>query len=263
LTLNLTLHSTAFREAVRRHIEEKAKITGEAVSAVHGGRQVAALRGLAELIGATSSEDQHMVILHATAKATGRYSDAKAKFEPSPRQKTLLARIGQLQDTPSASVSLEELCSGGVADWVDLQGQRNSETSARLQEAAEQIRELEARVADLDEKAKGRADAERKLASAEHERDHANKLVDELRERLGAREPDEKPDKPRRVSLQKETGDPRHIGIYFSEIDGERIYEIGYADEDGRRRWKTIGPDLEEAIALRRELTEQKEEVAA
>jgi hypothetical protein len=266
LTLHLTLQSTAFREALRRSIEEKAERTQEAVNSIIGRRQAATLRSLAELVGTTSHEDQHMVILYEVAKATGRYADARPEFTPSPRQPTLLSRIGQTQDTPTAAASLVELATGGVADWVEQQRQKASETTEALNRAAREIRDLETRVADRNEIAERLGVAERALADSESERKKLSGSVEELRQRLGARETPEKAEKPRRTNLMKQTGEPAHKGIYFNEGEEGRIYEIGFADDTGARRWKVIGPDLQEAIALRAELDgkpTQREEVAA
>ena len=53
----------------------------------------------------------------------------------------------------------------------------------------------------------------------------------------------------------KEQGLDEHKGVYYTEREGERIYEIGFT-EDGKQKWPTIGPDLDEAIAARAAVTE-------
>ena len=65
----------------------------------------------------------------------------------------------------------------------------------------------------------------------------------------------QKTEKPRRISLWKETGLDQQRGVYYTEREGERIYEIGFT-EDGKQKWPTIGPDLDEAIAARAAVTE-------
>src|SRR3954447_19236241 len=57
---------------------------------------------------------------------------------------------------------------------------------------------------------------------------------------------DEEGERARRVKVDGQ----EHI--YSSErADGSTVYEVRYLAEDGKRRWKTVGPDLHEAIALR------------
>ncbi len=74
--------------------------------------------------------------------------------------------------------------------------------------------------------------------------------------------------KPRRISLEE------HPGIYVRPTpegdlprEDERIFEIGFPDDKGKQKWKTVGTDLNEAIALRKELAgkpyEAKEAVIA
>jgi integrase len=43
-----------------------------------------------------------------------------------------------------------------------------------------------------------------------------------------------------------------HPGVYWGlNARGQKVYEIGYTDSSGTRRWKTIGPHLKAAVAAR------------
>jgi len=59
-----------------------------------------------------------------------------------------------------------------------------------------------------------------------------------------------KPAKPRRRVVDG------HPGVYYKDTAEGEVYEVMWT-EDGRTRWKTIGPNLEEAIAERAALSTQ------
>jgi len=56
------------------------------------------------------------------------------------------------------------------------------------------------------------------------------------------------PDKPRRTAVKN------HPGIYWREGKGGRRYEISFTDSEGRRRWKVVEGNLEDAKAAREDL---------
>src|SRR5437870_4332966 len=67
-------------------------------------------------------------------------------------------------------------------------------------------------------------------------------------------EPNDTPQAPkRRVSVKN------HPGIYRRPIGAKRWrYEITYVDSAGRRRWQTIGDNLEQAQVALEEITGRK-----
>jgi hypothetical protein len=51
-------------------------------------------------------------------------------------------------------------------------------------------------------------------------------------------------------------------GVYWNETSEGTVYEIGYPGPDGKTKWKTIGGDLNEAIAARKELVSNGKDAA-
>ena len=222
LTLHLTLHSTVFREAVCRFLEQKAQRTEDTLSDRFRRRKAAKLRSLSEQIGATNHESQAIYTLYATAKAAGLYRDSDAEFQPSPSQNKLLARLGGSPESPMAGTTLEEMVSGGVFDFIEGTRQKSGEAAERLREAAQQIKALEARVADREEIAEKLGVTERALTNTEQERDKLAEQVDKLGERLGAVEGG-KSESRKKAERKVVEG---HPGVYIRETAEGPAYVV-------------------------------------
>jgi hypothetical protein len=254
LTLHLALHSTVFREAVYEVISEKAEVTREAFGTTSKG-QAATLRNLAEHVRALNHESQPLYTLYVIAKADGRYREG-GEYEPSPNEKKILGNIGTYPAlTPTAAVSLEEMAAGAVANFIENQDRRVGEAVERWNQAADEIRQLEERVADRDEVAEKLGVAERTLERAEAERRKLTAQVEELRERLVTA-----PEKPRKADWKAIES---YTGVYGKEQAEGLVYGIKYPNPEkpGAVLTETVGTDLDEAVALREERVKANEKV--
>jgi len=159
-------------------------------------------------------------------------------------------------DTPRPADAILELVAAGVEDlredraMVDRNVAEAERRLAEVDEAAGKRAELEARISELE----AEAEAERQRANnMEGQRNTLRELVAQLESVRGKVRADagktNGETKPRREKVEG------HTGVYERPSpDGRPVYEIGWT-EDGRQRWQTIGPDLNEAIETRERLT--------
>jgi hypothetical protein len=106
--------------------------------------------------------------------------------------------------------------------------------------------------------------AEARAEQLDLELEQANADLAQAREQLGHLQAmvggEEKSSRPKQ-ERQRVEGEGM-TGIYFHETEDGPLFEISWP-ENGKTRWKRVGYDLDEAVALRKELTGQKVEVTA
>ncbi len=182
-------------------------------------------------------------------------------WEPGSLQSDLLGRLGTQGPAPQADTTLNELVAAGVSDLAEhaagVQAKAFSQRDTALAES-DQLREQAERVPQLVEQLE---EAQAQVNSLTSDNQELEGKVAYLREHFQAKVEATPSKKARRTKVEGEKG------VYFNDTSEGRVYEIGYPDDEGKQRWKTVGPDLEEAIALRRELAgkpfEAKEPVPA
>jgi integrase len=59
------------------------------------------------------------------------------------------------------------------------------------------------------------------------------------------------------MASKRRTSVKGHPGVYWHKVAGGRRYEISYVDSKGRRRWKTVDGNLDDAQAARNDLHQQ------
>lgn len=244
------------------HIPEKIRHQAKAASEALGrdGRgHVAALEALAGHIETVHVHDPRMCSI---TEINGVYGD-REKFEPGPTQKRLLDRLGgAFETTPPPDSMLNELIFAGIVDLIEHYGRAQGELRRERDEALQEAGKAREHAQANDEATAALEIAQRRLGELEAENDTLTQQVLYLRGHLGERadEPTEK--QPKKARRTKVDG---HRGVYSYETADGPVYEIGYED-NGKRRWKKVGPDLDEAIALRAEMVEkasEREAVAA
>lgn len=271
LTLDKTLkpgqrYSKNIAAHIRGEVIEKVK------RAVVGHEQrTAALSTLADHIeGSLDNESQSLVALAAIANAwPGSRWSAREDFDPTPSQSRMLLRLATLRygaTAPPPEVSVDELLTGAIFDFVEAVEQERRGAARKLQEAQVERNKAVEKLADLTESDDECTALRNQLDAATEECNELRQVVEAQRELLEIEysppEPSspesstpesstpESPDTPRRVKVEGETG------IYENpKADGSTVYEISYPDDNGRTRWKVVGPDLDEARQLRAELT--------
>ncbi len=250
-TLRRRAGSDGLAPAIAGHVRGQA----DAAEAALGGdaaRHVESLRTFAQYVEARPQDDLRIVALYALNGSVGA---GGVEYAVGPSQAELFGRLGVDGPAPLPSATLDELVAVAVEDALAHAGQRGEQASREA--AASQAEAQTAREA---------ADA---ATGAIRERDALTVEVAELRAEVASKDgqishlqtmiaaPSEKPSGPRRRKRL-----PGHEGIYFTDRPTGRVYEITW-QEDGRRRWRTVGDDLDEAIAARAELAQEPEGAAA
>lgn len=252
--------SPALKESLQRYLREMAqkiftaeKNPGESP---YLKRHAAALGALDSHLEALDPEDQRLRALALIAEARRE----RETFTPGKQQKVLLQVVGESGPPPPADDVLNELVVCGLSDLIDFLAEK----------AQQEISAARAVETDIEEN----REAEEQLRAAEHQEQLSSAIgraedleaeCEELREQLeflqgflksNGVEPKPKA-KTRRTKVEGETG------VYWSDTTAGRMYEINFTGPDGKTKWKTIGPDLEEAIEARKALTESGKELVA
>jgi molybdopterin converting factor small subunit len=174
-------------------------------------------------------------------------------FEMTPTMRDLIARLGaRAEKVPTPDETLTELTMAAVEDLAEALQRKVGAANRERDEADEKARLNASAVTRAQERDTELKEAREVIAGLTGELEEAQASLTFLRER-GSVEPEpkataaspKKPDKPRRTSVDGETG------IYFNEAVEGRPYEINYRDADKKQHWETIGFDLEEARARR------------
>jgi hypothetical protein len=226
-------------------------------------KHAAALRMLDDYIAGLGPEDQRLYTLEQLNIAShgNRHS-----FEPGEQQKRILGIIGTSEAPPPPSATLDELVMAGVTDHLE----HVRKTAANAGELAQK---LEATQEKLDGERNKRAAVEAVVEEARIEAEASAEELRQAQERneyleqvLGNGEVARRRErtKQRRTKVEGETG------IYTVPSEGGEVFEIGWSDAEGKKRWRILSPDasIVEARELRAELSgkphkEAREPVAA
>lgn len=254
-TLGWRLGGSEFITGLRSHIQAKADNAPQVLGDGAWVRQhVAALRDFDNFLAGLAPDDPRLIILDCVAEErTPRPRFAhEFRFEPTEHQQLLLARLGNSGPPPPPSMTLEELAASAVKDFAEERRAALYAAQAASRAAEERTTALEAELerrvgldAELDE-------AQSKIVTLEGELEEQERQQEELRGYLSAdgraHSPSNDELKPRRTKVDGETG------VYYRDTPDGRVYEIGFPDDKGKQRWKTVGPRLADAVELRKEL---------
>jgi hypothetical protein len=250
----------AIADHVRAQAEIAAGIPGDHI----GPRHAAALRAFAEYMAGLKPSDERVYALSVLSTLT------ESGYEPGLEQRSLLARLAVERQPPQVEATCNELVAAAADDFRQAREEENGWLKGELAEV-EETKLKAAEYLELAQKAERRAsDLDSELEAANAALSEQAAQLEHLRGMLGtpngngssagdedAAAKSKAKGKPRRVLVEGQTG------IYERQsAKGVTEYEISYYDDDRKRRWLMVGPDLEEAIATREKLTEPLEAVA-
>jgi len=248
-TLQRRAGSDGLAPAIASHLRREA----DAAEAALGGdaaRHVEALRTFAQYVEARPVEDSRIASLHVLGGVLGW---GGTDYAPGERQSQLFGLLGTGRPAPLPSATLDELVGVAIEDALAAAGvkaeQADRERGLALAEtevAREAAEAAQRAIEERDGLSVEVAELRAEIASKAAQLAHLQSMIAPTPEPSGP---------PRRKRL------PGHEGIYFKQSDAGKVYEITWR-EDGRRRWKTVGTDLQAALALREEIT-QPERAAA
>lgn len=260
----------------RKWVQEQADLL--AATRAASAKEQAALYGEYDRYLATLAPDDQRTA--ALEQANVAYKLAKGgganpqEFQPTPEQRTILARLGtpshENEFKQSAEVTLAEMVAAAAVDLKKEIGRiRNDE-----KQHGQRIREMEGRVHAAEQaEASVRAelaDRDQDNAALREENAELGKHVEFLRQQYEGIEGKPAPEeKPKRSLLGKDRS-KRHrtstAGVTFREkADGSKTFSVLVPDKngDGKDGWETVGPDYDQAIERRVEVLEQREAAAA
>lgn len=263
-TLGEPVVGDSYGNTVAGHVRDQARIARE----LHGGRQasigrkanIATLEALADFIASLPQSNQLLRALQVIEIARGTSRD---RFNPGPKANRYLAQVG-LQEV--AALDAEPTFEGLVAACaVDLAAQVGESAAAAKREAEgrEAAEQANSRLAKSLSDSEAGMDQWRNRA-IEHEAE-VRRLTSQLDHAVSMIESPETGDDASRVSVKIERGAKvsegsrrqRHPDVenLYTRKDskGATVYELGWR-EDGKQRWRTIGPDLPEALDARAQL---------
>ena len=210
-----------------------------------GGSHTEALRTLADFLSTRDQADQRIRALYLISSHFGDSDE----YLPGEAQVTLFGRLGTDGGAPLPDATLSELVGVAVEDLMTHNSgaaqtlrQERDAALARI-EAAEQAQAVaEAATEELEALRVEVAEVRATLATKDGQIAHLQAMLSG-----SDREPK---GEPRRRRL------PGHTGIYYRQTADGKTFEITWR-EGGRQRWRTVGTDLDEAIAARAALTEE------
>jgi len=230
--------------AIRRHRDELCGSRGRDYSQ----GEFEALSELAGLVERLPLDDPRLVSLMLVR---GQMGDSDT-WEPAEEQLTYLSTVGQSgHKEPSSENSLNRLVTASIEDLLEFKNGQVRRLDAQTVRDRSRAEEL----ADADRE---RNDLRLEVESLQVELEAARQeLADTTKQRdLLRTYGNGKPKKERRKAVDG------HTGIYTADTADGQKYEVGWT-EDGKQRWKTIGPDLEEACRFRAQVTGDPVPVAA
>jgi len=249
-TLQRRAGSDGLAPAIAGHVRAQADVAESALGS-DAARHVESLRTFAQYVEARPVEDLRIVTLYALGGPLGW---SGVEYTPGEKQATLFGQLGSSRPAPSPSATLDELVSVAAEDALAAAGLSAEQTSrardaalAEAQTAREAAEAAKQAIAERDTLTVEVAELQAEIASKDAMVAHLQSMI----------APAPEPSEPRRRKAVD--GTP---GVYISQRASGTAYEISWT-ENGRRRWRTIGDDLDEAIAARAEITEQTERAAA
>lgn len=235
---------------VRTFAEEKLPQRGGQFQMESAERQGAALGSFADFIKGVPRDDPRIFQLSLAPhfRAGARAWKADEPFEPSDRQLRILFALGQVRDQAGPEAVFLDFISAGIRDALVEHGELHGKMRQALGEAESARKTAEARA---DELAGVEAETDRLRGELEASRAEIAELAETrktLEAFLAAGDSGS-----RRKALADETG------IYETLSGGRLGLEIGFADAEGKRRWRKLpaGASVEDARALRKQLAGQ------
>lgn len=215
------------------------------------GRHAAALDELADFIHGMALSDPLIWGLWLLASYTG--GDTDRWGTTGQHQTMLLHQLGRGPNAPDPRSTVAELLAAGVQDFAESKAAENlrlEQLEADRTERTDQAKEIHRLERELTESKEREAALQGELTEA---KDARQQMAELLESNVAAGTPVVESKKPSKLPRREKAGD--HPGVYKrTKADGETVYEIGWM-EDGKQRWKIVGPDLEEAIAARIQVT--------
>lgn len=261
-TLGKKVIGDGYGNRVAAHLrQEAATAKGLGEQTIQLKTHVTALKALAAFVAALPQTNQVLRGLQTAENGRGIPVD---RFEPGPKARVFLAQVGLGVTAPDAAEAFEEFAAACVEDLAD----KLKEVGASARRDAERTEAAERRVAQLS----------RDLSNAEEEvtnwREKALELEAENRQLTAqvdhavamAENPEAGDDAVKGSAISRVAGKvvggsrrQRHPDVsnlyHRKDARGTTIYELGFR-EDGKQRWKTVGPNLQEALDARKELVE-------
>ncbi len=239
--LGTQVFSTGYIYAVAGYIREFR-------DRLHAARQMTApppnygaLSALADLVEGLELEDSRLFALSQLQREQGI---GEERFEPGSRQQEFLARNGDSwgSNPPLAEDALNQLVTAAVEDFISF-------THARISDLGKQNQVARQEAVALDGANEAATEARERAQNLESELGATKAEIANLSDQneLLRKHGNGQPKKQRRKVVPGETG------IYATDTANGTKYEIGWT-EDGVQRWKTIGPDLDEARKARQEV---------
>jgi hypothetical protein len=256
-TLGYLTGSDATQHVIAQYAREQARIAGEATLG-EAGQHIAALNDFAEFLATRPRHDQRLVALYRLMSQAG---DSET-YIPGEEQARLFGMLGSAGGvpTPLPDHTLSELVAAAIVDHLSTTAGAVQEVEAKRDAVQRELEVSEAARAAAESASTEVQQLRDESAAARAEADSLREQVEHLRSMLSGSE--EKRGRPTRKKLDG------HDYIYYKDAaDGERFYIVRVPEPEGKSRYETVGPDLDEALAKRDELVgrpaEQKEPVAA
>jgi hypothetical protein len=235
----------------REYIRRQAEVAREALGK-DGREHVAGLEALADYIAGCSPQDPRMWTLAIIAAI---YGDRDRFHGGGKMTGELLSRLAGEWEVaaPHQDVTLSELIGAQVSDLIEHLGSRVGEAVKAAELAQNEVRELREQAAlglAADAELKELRELVNVLTAEKGEVEHKLEYV---RAHYGPQAEAEERARKKAARRRRVEGEGL-TGIYVVDTPDGEVYEIGFHDADKRQRWKRVGPDLEEAIELRKEL---------
>jgi hypothetical protein len=241
-TLGRSVGSDAFVHQIAAHARKQAELAEQASGGEAGGH-VAALHNFADFLTTRGPRDQRIYALWKMAM----YSPDSDAYLPGENQASLFGKLGTGVAAPLPESTLNELVAAAVDDLLEAK----SAERASLQGERDRAVEKSARADAAEERA---AVAETRIERLEAELGAAGETVDSLTaqiEHLRTMVPSGGKTEWKVVEY--------HPGVYEKQnAAGEITYRIGWRDKEQVQRWKAIGTDLDEAVAARAAIDDEK-----
>ena len=252
-TLGKRAGSDAAPGLISAYVRERARIAAEVPIGGNPGRRLEALASFAEYVGSQLQDDQRIRALYVLMG----YSGSTEEYRPGEIQRQVVALLGADRAAPQPSSTLSELVAAAVDDVVVLAGEKEAQVRRERDEAqaqAEGSREAEERSQRLSTELEECRAERQEFAGALAEREGQ---IAQLQAMLGGTSNRQ----DGAAETRRRTRVPDAPGVYFTDTANGRVYEVGFR-EDGKQRWKRIGPDLDEAVATRKEILERQRAAA-
>lgn len=254
--LDLELHNPRFRSSIVNHVrrviaELPPGDNARQFEAMTTEQRTQALTALANHLSQIEIADARLFQLSEVARSAPGASGwaHRQDFQPSVTQRQILGALGRGGEVKDLDRVVGLMISGGVADVLRAHAERYADMERRTSEANAARREAEQKAEPLPQAQADLATAQRRIANLEDEVALRERQLSDAQAFLTG----PGSDRPRRVHVTGETG------IYTTLVDGETRFEVGYSDDQGKTRWKRLGPDssIEDARQLRRRLAKQ------